>query len=38
MGAKSYKNKNNSVSHLCHLDSKVFWNRGGGGHWERERR
>ena len=25
---KSYKI--NSVSHLCHYDSKVFWNRGGG--------
>ena len=20
----------NSVPHLCHYDSKVFWNRGGG--------
>ena len=28
---KSYKN--NSVPHLCHYDSKVFWNRGGVGHW-----
>ena len=26
---KSYKN--NSVSHLCHSDSKVFWNCGWGG-------